>query len=169
MSTNLHRITASAITAALVFVVTWTVRIPIPATSGGYLNFGDVIIFISAYLLGGPVSAIASAIGSALADTAAASVIYVPGTFVIKGLMGLVCGLLSTQRKFTIYAGSCILGGAIMTLGYALYETAVFGFAYAISSVPFNLLQWAGSSAAAIVLFPVIKRLSKALNLDFKS
>jgi hypothetical protein len=80
--------------------------------------------------------------------------------------MGLICGYIAAGRKFLIYAVSAIVGGAVMTAGYGLYELAVFGGKYAAVSLPFNLIQWAGSAAAAIVLFPVIKRLSKALRVD---
>jgi uncharacterized membrane protein len=165
MNKNLRTITVSAITAAVIFLVTWTIRIPVPATAGGYVNFGDVVIYISAFMLGGPTAAIAAAVGSALADTAAGAVIYIPATFVIKGLMGLICGYISSSKKFSMYAVSAIVGGAVMTAGYGLYELAVFGAEYAASSLPFNMIQWAGSAAAAIVLFPVIKRLSNAIRI----
>jgi uncharacterized membrane protein len=168
MNITTRKITASAITAAIVFVVTWTLRFPVPVASisGAYVNAGDVVIFISAYLFGGPMAAVSAAIGSALADTAAGAAVYVPATFLIKGLMGLCCGFLSAKKQFPMYAVSCVIGGAIMTVGYALYEFAIFGMTYAAASLPFNLVQWAGSTVIAIVLYPIAKRLLKAVPMN---
>ena len=62
------KITAAAIFAALVFVVTSQIPpIPIPATSG-YFNLGETLIYIAALLFGPLVGAMAGGVGSALAD-----------------------------------------------------------------------------------------------------
>jgi uncharacterized membrane protein len=167
MNRNIRKITYAAIAAALVFVVTWTIKITVPGTNGGYINLGDTVIYFTAYLLGGPIAAASSAVGSALADLAAGAVVYAPATFVIKGLMGLIFGLMTARKKsFAAYLIAALLGGAIMTAGYALYETAVFGLAYALTSLPYNLLQWAGSVAAALLLFPAARRVYDAVHLD---
>lgn len=157
------KITYSAIAAAVVFVVTWMIRVPVPATSGGYVNVGDVVIFSVAYLLGGPIAAAAAAVGSALADLAAGAAVYAPATFVIKGLMGLVCGFLTVRKTFRAFALSCVAGGAIMAAGYGVYECAVFGLAYALAALPFNLIQWGGSAIIAVALYPVISRSLKSI------
>lgn len=165
MKYDIRKITVSAVTAAVIFAVTWTIRIPVPGTSGGYVNMGDSVIYLAAYLLGGPLAAAAAAVGSALADTAAGATVYIPATFVIKGLMGLFCGYFSVGKSFSRFALSCALGGAIMTLGYALYEAAVFGMSYAAASLPFNMVQWVGGGAIAVVLFPAAKRLTGTVRL----
>ncbi|NLO49202.1 MAG: ECF transporter S component [Clostridiales bacterium] len=159
MSMTTRKITLSAITAAIVFVVTWTIRIPVPATSGGYINFGDIVIYLSAFLLGGPSAGAAAAVGSALADAAGGAAMYIPATFVIKGIMGLVSGLMTVKKTFRSYALACIISGAVMAAGYGLYELLLFNFAYVIASFPFNMIQWVGSAIIAILLFPVAKRL----------
>lgn len=165
MKYDVRKLTVSAVTAAVVFAVTWTIRIPVPGTSGGYVNMGDSVIYLAAFLLGGPLAAAAAAVGSALADAAAGAAIYVPATFVIKGLMGLFCGYFSSGKSFSRFALSCAIGGAIMALGYALYETAVFGIGYAVASLPFNVVQWVGGGSIAVVLFPAVKRLNGTVNL----
>lgn len=165
MNLNTRKLTLSAVMAAVIFVVTWTIRLPVPGTSGGYVNMGDAVIYLCAWLLGGPWAAAAAAVGSALADTAAGATVYIPATFVIKGLMGLICGLFAAQRQFSRFAVSCVFGGAIMTVGYALYEIAVFGMAYAAASLPFNFVQWVGSGVIAVVLFPVVTRLSHTVRI----
>ncbi|MDR1292922.1 MAG: ECF transporter S component, partial [Clostridiales Family XIII bacterium] len=50
---NLLRVVQTALMAAIIFVVTYLIRIPMPFASGGYLNIGDTPLYIAAYLLGG--------------------------------------------------------------------------------------------------------------------
>lgn len=156
---NTRALTIPALLAAAVFVVTWTCRVPIPATNGGYVNLGDTIIYIAAYIFGGPTASVSAALGSLLADLMAGAPVYAPATFVIKGLMGLVCGTLMRRGAFGRYAFACLLGGVMMTAGYALYELILFGAAYAVVSIPYNLIQFAGSVAVAAVLYPIVTRL----------
>jgi uncharacterized membrane protein len=61
-----NKLTMMAVFTALVFVVTFLVRIPVPGTGGAYLNFGDVVIYIAAFTIGGPYAAVAAALGSML-------------------------------------------------------------------------------------------------------
>jgi uncharacterized membrane protein len=164
MSKRIRIITYSAVSAAIIFIATWVFKIPIPGTSG-YINLGDSMIYISAYLLG-PVAAAASAIGSALADLAGGYAVYIPATFIVKGLMGLVFALLSKKRSFAPYIVACVIGGAIMTAGYFVYEICVFGIAYALTSVPYNLAQWGGNVVVAAALYPVAGRVGTALNSE---
>ncbi|MPN19073.1 hypothetical protein SDC9_166439 [bioreactor metagenome] len=159
------KLSLGAMAAVLIFAVTWTIKLPVPGTAGGYVNFGDVAIYVLSLVLGGPLAALAAAVGSALADVCAGAAVYVPATFIIKGVMGLVCGLLARSRRFGAYCAACVLGGAIMALGYALYEVALFGGAYALAALPFNLLQWGGSAAAAILLYPAAKRAADVAGL----
>jgi uncharacterized membrane protein len=85
--------------AAIIFVVTYVVRIPMPIASGGYLNIGDTPLYIAAYLLGGPAGAIAGALGSAMSDLAAGFVVYAIPTAIIKGTMGFICGVIMNRAR----------------------------------------------------------------------
>lgn len=164
MNKSTKHIVKSAVVAALVFIVTWSLRIPVPATSGAYMNPGDAVIYISAYLIGGPEAIIGAAIGSALADLLAGAAVYIFPTFVIKGIMALLTTALLLKRMNVRYIIACLLGGAVMTLGYGLYELFLFGTGYALASLPANLIQWAGGSAIGIALLPVLKKLYPYLN-----
>lgn len=167
MSKNIRRITYTAIAAAIVFVVTRIIVFPV-GTGGAYIHFGDAAIYFTAFLMGGPIAAIAAAIGSALCDISLGYVIYAPATFIIKALMGLTAGLLMKANKFWVYVLACAIGGAIMTLGYALYETILpsFGLAVAIANAPFNLIQWGASIVIAAVLYPVAQRIQKVAHMN---
>lgn len=160
---SIKKISFSAICASLIFAVTWLVSVPIPGGGGAYLNLGDAMIYISAGILGGPVGCAAAAIGSCLADIAYGSMIYAIPTFVIKGTMGLVFGLITRKTGLLRYVLAALLCGGIMTLGYGVFELCVFGKEYAAVAVVGNLVQWFGSAAIAIALYRVPLKLRKML------
>ena len=76
--------------------------------------------------------------------------------------MGFVCAMMVKKGSLPRFAISCVLGGAIMVVGYGVYEWFVFGWSYAITAVPFNLIQWAGGVIGAIALYYPVKRIKGA-------
>ncbi len=147
----------SSILAALVFVFTFLIRIPVN-TSGAYMNIGDSVIYCSGILVSAPWAAAAAGIGSMLADILLGGGIYIPATLVIKALMGLVCAMMMRKVGLGKFFLACILGGAIMTVGYGVFEWVVFGWTYAAGTLPFNLLQWAAGVAVAVAVYYPVKR-----------
>ncbi len=156
-------VTAAAIFAALTFVVTWypLAHIPIPATKG-YFNLGEVVIYLAAIAFGPPVGAIAGAVGSALADVAAAAPQYAAFTFVIKGIEGYLVGRLAGVTAASRLRAT-IVGGAWMVLGYFLAEvvfarvlgiapTPATAVAAALTELPFNIVQVAVGVIVAVLV-----------------
>jgi len=136
----------SALFAALIAVSTMIIRIPLPGT--GYAHLGDAVVLLAAFSLGGVYGAAAAGIGSCLADIFSGFAYYAPATVVIKVVMVLItCVLFSLLVKKSkkhislkrILASSA--GGAIMVLGYFLYETVIYGVGVAILAVPGNIVQ----------------------------
>jgi len=130
---------------AIVAVFTIVIVIPAPVTQG-YINVGEIGVYMAA-LIGGPlVGGIAGGVGSMIIDLIVAP-IYAPATLVIKGVEGSVAGyLFRTLRKkmnnISLAAVfSCAIGGVFMVTGYFLYELFLFNLASAISEVPGNTLQ----------------------------
>jgi len=162
---KIKQLTTTALMAAVIFVVTFVVRIPLPFASGGYLNIGDAPIYVTACLLGGPAGAAAAAIGSALSDLMAGYAAYVLPTAVIKGLMGFVCGKLMQHKGFPRFAVAAVIGGAIMVGGYAAFETVLFNVNQALAAIPFNCVQWAGGVIVALVLYPAVTKADHILGL----
>jgi uncharacterized membrane protein len=161
---NIRKLSYTALSAALIFAVTAFIRVPVPLVAGGaYINLGDAVIIFCSALLGGPLGAAAAAIGSGFADLAASAPLYAPATFIIKGIMGFLAGAIAHKRgvKHTILAAA--LCGAVMVVGYGLYEIAVFDAGYAVASLPFNLIQWGGSVVATLALSPAIEKLRAQL------
>ena len=141
------KIVLTALFAALVYVATSIIRYPTFGTQG-YINIGDTIVLLSAWLIGGVYGALAAGIGSALADLLAQYVTYVPGTFVIKFLMALVAYLIFTAFKKTninkvvAYIVSGVVAELIMVFGYFLYESTILGYGLAAAaSIPSNAIQ----------------------------
>ena len=141
------KIVLTALFAALVYVATSIIRYPTFGTQG-YINIGDTIVLLSAWLIGGVYGALTAGIGSALANLLAQYVTYVPGTFIIKFLMALVAYLIFTAFKKTninkvvAYIVSGVVAELIMVFGYFLYESTILGYGLAAAaSIPSNAIQ----------------------------
>jgi uncharacterized membrane protein len=138
------RLTFTALFAAIIMLATM-IYIPL-GSGGGYLNPGDSMIYAAAWFLG-PLAAAAGAIGSALADVILGYAIYAPGTFIIKGLMGLVVGLIIKRRgqSFATKIVAMAAGALIMAAGYFVYEYFILQMGYAAAvNIVWNVVQAAG-------------------------
>jgi len=143
----------SAVMAALVTVATYIIQIPVPTTTG-YINVGDTMVFTSALVFGPLVGGIAGGLGSALADMWGGYWQFVPITLVVKGLEGLVAGLVSDGHRTWRDLLAVLIGGAIMISGYFIAETFLLGYGAAAASVevPGNVFQ---VTAGGLVGIPV--------------
>ena len=149
---HLRKITFAGILAAFIFVGT---EIHVP-TGIGHVNLGDVVILVSAYILG-PIAAIPAAVGSALADLLAGYGQYIVPTFVIKGLMGLVAGLIMRRKpgdKVHIVKRlmAALIAEAVMIGGYFAFESLMYDVPAATGSLIPNLIQAAAALIGAIPL-----------------
>lgn len=157
------KICIAGVLAALVFVVTWLVRIPVPLPTftGAYINIGDCVIFVASYMLGGVFGACVAGVGSALADTLGGASQYIIATFIIKALMALVFAMIARRGKFGMYVLAAVVAELIMVAGYGIYEYFMFGWAVAIASFPYNLIQLAGNLVISLPLYKAVKYLCK--------
>ncbi|MCL1895768.1 MAG: ECF transporter S component [Clostridiales bacterium] len=165
-SPDIKILTTTALMAAVIFVVTFVVRIPMPIAAGGYLNIGDAAVYIAASLLGGPWGMLAAAAGSALADLSAGYAIYILPTAVVKGMMGLICGRLMERTGFARFVVASVIGGAVMTGGYAAFDAVLFNVNQALAGAPFNMIQWGCGVAVAAALYPAVGRIRKGLRIQ---
>ena len=149
--------------AALVAVATFFPQIPIPATKG-YLNFGDIMIFVSAFTFGPIVGGFAGGVGSAISDVASGYAYFAPFTLIIKGAEGLIAGLISNRLSRKRDVIGVAIAGAEMVSGYFLAE--FFGLSEnwaALGEVPFNILQIVVGGIIGIPIAIVLrKRLPEA-------
>ena len=155
--------------AAMVLLLT---LLSLPLPSGiGYLNLGDAGVFLCALLfrnarfgLQGRRAALwagaAAGLGSALADLLLGFTVYMPISFVVKGLTALCCaGLLGvggtayidtpasirvTLPRTPFSGRRCLLAmlpaAPIVPLGYLCFELPLYG-RLALANIPANALQ----------------------------
>jgi uncharacterized membrane protein len=112
---------------ALTAVATLLVRVPIPATNG-YFNIGDVFIILAGLWLGPVAGFIAGAIGSSVAD-AIGFPVYIPATFIIKGLEGALTGIIArgaSPDKLFRPALAVAAGGMTVVVGYYVFEAWIY-------------------------------------------
>lgn len=152
---NLKKIAYTGVLAALIFIGT---ELHIP-TAIGHINLGDLVILLASYILG-PLAFFPAAIGSTLADLLAGYPQYAVATFLIKGVMGLVAGLLLKRNKegkvsFIRKLSVSVIAELIMIAGYFAFESLPFmyGVEAAWGSVIPNGIQ---ASAAVVGAVPLM-------------
>lgn len=158
MSLNLF--VKCAMLTALSVVLTMFPKVPTP--SGGYVHFGDSVIYLAAIFLGPLPGAIVGAVGHSLADLYSGYVIFCLPTFIIKGIMGYVIGKIAYKkidRKHFLLAAICAL--IIVTFGYFVAEIGMFGFEAALLTFVTSPVQWLMSVVASAVLIPIFTKVDR--------
>lgn len=145
--------------AALSCVATLVLVVPSP--TGGYMNLGDTVVLLGAYLLGPAWGAVAGGVGPALADLLSGYAVYAPATLVIKAVMGLLSGLL--YRALREKRGGVLLTGLAgelpMVAGYWLFDALLLGsFAGSAAGIPSNLVQGGFGVAASTLLALALRK-----------
>lgn len=160
-SLNSNKLVLAGLICALITLMTIFVKFPIPNTEAAYVNAGDAGVYVAAYLLGGFWGAAVAATGSALADILLGGAIYALPTFIIKGAMAFIAAGLLKQKFFGNWKQffALIIAGAVMPVGYFLYEWLIYGFSAAAISIPFNLLQWVAGTILGLLLIQTIGRI----------
>lgn len=155
---HIKNICICAMLAALAFVATYFIKIPLPV---GYVHIGDGIVFLTAALLPMPYAMIATAVGVSLADLCAGYVIYIPITALIRILT--VLGFSRKKPMISVRNMIGLLIGIILcAAGYWAFE-AIFVYETplaALAGVPFNLAQ---SAVGAVIYLVVAKAAGKWL------
>lgn len=158
-----RKLVLTALTIALVTLVTITVQIP--NSVGGYFNLGDSMVFAVA-LIGGPAAAaLAGGVGSALADILSGYASWALPSLLVKGTEGLVAGLLFRRMlKFGHLRFSLRIilvmafAGLLMVSGYFLTSSILYGYPAAIAAVPADLIQAFISIPIGLSLAALLRR-----------
>jgi uncharacterized membrane protein len=146
---KIKSLTKIAVMAAAICVATMF-SIPI---ANGYIHLADALCMLAGCYLGPFFGALAAAIGSSLSDLFLSYPLYIPATFIIKGVIALLAGVFykTVMKKHTY---TCIpvalLAEAFMILGYYLYDALIYSsFVSAAAGLWGNTMQ----ATASIVLF----------------
>lgn len=144
----------AAVFAAMIFVLTRFIQIPVPG-GAGYLLFGDAMIYIVASTLGGPWALLASALGAAIADLSSGNAaVYAPISAIVKVLIALPFVFVNKKsEKILTPLTICLTipSGVITVLGYYLGDLIV-NKAYAVANIPMNIVQAVGSAIIFVVI-----------------
>ena len=143
--TFIKKLILASLFMALTIVLTAFVYIPI-GSQGGYINLGDSIIVISSITLGPVYGMIVGSVGSMIADLIVAPQ-YAIFTFVIKGIEGLLIGLLykANKKKIGIFISS-LIGLSFMVIGYYFVGVLMYeSFVLPLIDTLFNLIQLVAS------------------------
>ncbi len=156
-----RNISKSALFAALIFVATRFIQIPMGPI--GYVNVGDGLVILAGWMLSPVYAFLAAGVGSAFADVLSPYIVYAPATFVIKGLMAIIaCFIFKAFKNNKKTVISALVGGAVaesvMIGGYLLYEGFLYGFKTALLSVPFNSIQGLIALIAGTVLIKLLEK-----------
>ena len=160
-SNKIQKIVMTAMLASFACVATMIIKIPSPL--GGYINLGDCIVLLSAWVISPLCAFFAAALGSALADALGGYMAYVPATFIIKGLMAIVaCFVFRATAKKLPALASRIIAGILAELemigGYLVFESFLYGFVPSLVNVPANAVQGAVGVVLGILLKTVFEK-----------
>ncbi|SDW90363.1 ECF transporter S component [Tepidimicrobium xylanilyticum] len=157
MKDNLKLLIRYSVLMALTVVMTMVIHIPTIGTNG-YLNLGDMVVFLAAFVLGKKGGFIVGGLGSALADLLLGYSHYALITLIVKGLEGYIAGgLLEREigKRKPIIATS--VAGIFMAFGYFVPEIFLYGKG-AIATLPGNIMQGLLGAITSVVLYTALKR-----------
>lgn len=140
---------ATMITLATAYIC----HIPV-GINGGYIHFGDSLIYLAAALLPKPYAMLAAAVGGGMADLLTAPM-WTVATVIIKML--LVLPFTNKAKKVVCLRNviATVVAGVISVIGYVIAEYFLFGTwsVLLLSLVP-GMIQ-SGGSAVFFVVFGV--------------
>ncbi|HBN83857.1 MAG TPA: hypothetical protein DDZ89_08430 [Clostridiales bacterium] len=124
------KITFTGIMTALVFIATFVIKIPIPATEG-YIHLGDCMVFLAALLLGWKYGAFAAGVGSMLADIIGGYAHWALPTLIIKALMAILVAvavnLVKTRNKIAFCGLTALSWTLFITFMRRVLSTGLIG------------------------------------------
>ena len=158
---SVKQLTMAGVLAALVFVLTYLPKVPVPVT-GGYIHLGDGAIFLSVLLLG-PLGIPAAAVGSGLSDLIGGYMVYIIPTVIIKGLVALIAWKLYRKGSWVSAVVAFIVAEAVMVLGYFAFEAVMYGVAAAAAAILPNVIQGVGGVVLGLICVALAPRLERVV------
>lgn len=146
------KIVTTGLFAAMITIMTaYICHIPYGA-NGGYIHFGDALIYLGAVFLPRPYALAAAAIGGGMADILTAPM-WAPATIIIKMLITLPFtskeGRILNPRNIA----APFIAALISATGYYLAEGILFGsFIAPLASFAGSAVQSGGSAVIFLVL-----------------
>lgn len=156
-----RELTLAAAMTAVVFLMTFVPKIPIPL---GYAHLGDAAIFLILCLVGKREGLLAACLGSMLADFIGGFALWIGPTLIIKWAMGMTflklsdngaLGSLKSLRTHLALVAACV----VMAIGYTLFGMLLYdSVAAGLASLPGLLAKGAVNILA---FYAAVKPLQK--------
>ena len=158
---KLNKIIFASLFAALICLFNAVLHIPAPG-GNGFLSIGDAFL-INGVLFSGPYGIISAIIGGVLSDLILGYAVYIPATALLKGIGALIIFLFCRKnKKIWVMLVSALVGEAIITAGYFIYEYFAMGLTQgAALNIPFNIIQGVASLMFAAILYKPFEKIFK--------
>lgn len=151
-----QKVTYTGLFAAIIFIFTFTFKIP-AGSMLGYAHLGDMFIIISAWILGKKYAPIAAGIGAAFADLASGFAMWILPTMVIKFGMAFIIGLIAEnvfKGSYKGYLVGTVLGAVFHIAGYSLAWVLVGGMGAAVGAfIPLTIQTLIGLVLGNLIVF----------------
>ncbi len=146
------KLVTTGLFAAMITIMTaYIFHIPYGA-NGGYIHFGDALIYLGAVFLPRPYALAAAAIGGGMADILTAPM-WAPATVIIKMLIVLPFSGKESQIICPRNVAAPFVAAVISAAGYYLAEGILFGsFVAPLASVMGSVVQSGGSAVIFLAL-----------------
>ena len=150
-NTKIKYLTETGLMAALITIMTaYICHIPV-GTNGGYIHFGDSLIYLTAVILPRPYALAAAAIGGGMADLLTAPM-WVPATIIIKMLIVLPFSRKTSKIVTPYNVFATVLAFLISGFGYFLAQYILFGtWSVLLVSLSGSFVQSMGSAIFFVI------------------
>ncbi len=152
---QLKNIIKSALFAALIFAVTYFVKLPVLV---GYIHPGDALVFLAASVLPMPYAIASCALGGALSDLLGGYPVWIIATVIIKGLTA-VCFSSNTKKIVCIRNLTALLPSLVLCVGgYYIFEALFISnsFIVPVAAILPNVVQTVVGAAIYLLVGMVI-------------
>jgi len=153
------------------FVFAATFSFAATTSTGGYFDVGEIMVYITALVMGPYVGAFAGGVGSMLSDALLAPQ-FAPGTLVIKGAEGFIVGYLAqrgfrkipegVQRRVGVLLAA-VVGVAVAAIGLTSFPDVSISLGQlgltptaSTPDYPLSVAAWTGAACLAFVVTLVI-------------
>lgn len=143
---------------AVLIILTFQIY-PVPSPTGGFLHFGDFVVFLVALLFGIKVGGLVGVVGAVVADFYLAYPRWYV-SILAHGLEGAIPGL-TKKKGFVLQLVACIAGGFLMAATYFFVNIFIKGYPVAVISFVQDLFLQAGISIA--LGLPTVKIIERTL------
>ena len=154
--------------SALCIVFT-TIKVPLP--TGAIVHLGSAALFSIASVFGGFYAGLAGAIGSGIFDLIMGHSQYTVFSIIIKGLAGVIVGLLTVGWRPSVLARSisiprillAMLVGAIWTAAgyFVAWWVVLDSYIAAVTRLPASFLTSGIGILVALLLIPILRRIPR--------